>query len=354
MSTQLSCSHVHVGSDDFLFLKGGKHSVFQLFSDTSAVNESSYEAFWQNIKTRQHFCKANDIRFIHLIFPEKSVVLKRYLLDPIRTNIRSLYTHQYRKPYLAFGKDAELTAAILYPLSCLRESLGYLRTDTHLSGSGYVQVAKLVLDRLVNKSHYPGWVNSFSNDDAPLTRLHSSFSGDLARMLFDEAGIFVTESANTLHLKHYSMQTETNGLLRGNDGIIDLVSSKSTKTSSRLLVFGDSFFRQMLPLMGLYFKEILFVRTRFFHYELIQSFRPSHIITSTAERYLSRVSLDSNRPHFLAYPLIKGVPTSPSPGFSNLWSRLIDSRKLATTFDHASSVPASGVTRGDQPRRSRG
>lgn len=48
-----------------------------------------------------------------------------------------------------------------------------------------------------------------------------------------------------------------------------------------------------------------------------------------AERYLSRVFPDADRPHFLSYPLIKGRGVEADPAFAELWQRHVDSRRLA-------------------------
>ena len=40
-------------------------------------------------------------------------------------------------------------------------------------------------------------------------------------------------------------------------------------TENRLLLFGDSFGRHCLAALSLFFREILFIRTRFFHPEIV-------------------------------------------------------------------------------------
>jgi len=328
MSHKYVESQVHVGKDGVLFLEGGRHSVFKLFSDSNAINKRSYETFWKNLKERYEYCSSNDIRYVHVIFPEKSVALKEYILGSVRSDIRSLYTHHYRKPYLAQEANSELNKHILYPLLDLRVSSGYLKTDTHLSGIGCLRIAKLIFDKFFGKIGDHELISSMLEGAGALVNVNPSFSGDLARMLHEETGTLVSECAHTNIPKPDLLRVETNGLLKGNDGIIDLLYSDSAITSHRLLVFGDSFMRQILPLMAFYFKEIIFARTRYCQYELVPAFTPSHIITSTAERYLSKVLSDNTRPHFLSYPLLKGVPTSPSEGFADLWSKFIDPSKL--------------------------
>ena len=58
---------------------------------------------------------------------------------------------------------------------------------------------------------------------------------------------------------------------------------------------------------------------------------------------MSKVLSDTTRPHFLSYPLLKGVPTSPSEGFADLWSKFIDPSKLVYAF-RGRDAPAQDST----------
>ena len=71
------------------------------------------------------------------------------------------------------------------------------------------------------------------------------------------------------------------------------------------------------------------MRTRFFHYEMVDAISPDVITAAMAERYLSNVIADRKRPHALAYPLMRGRATAPTENFSSVWNDTVDSSKLS-------------------------
>ena len=90
----------------------------------------------------------------------------------------------------------------------------------------------------------------------------------------------------------------------------------------KLLIFGDSFFRQLIPHLGYFFKNIIFLRTRYFHSDIVKSVSPSIVFSGLAERYLSRCYSDEYANNFFAYPYLKARSIDPSEQFSKMFTAL--------------------------------
>ena len=80
--------------------------------------------------------------------------------------------------------------------------------------------------------------------------------------------------------------------------------------------------------MSFFYAEIVFCRTRFFHYEILKGFSPDIVFSGIAERYFSKCDMDEDRPNFFTYPLIKQKMLKPNEGFSDLFSEFFDMKKL--------------------------
>ena len=148
-------------------------------------------------------------------------------------------------------------------------------------------------------------------------------SGDLA-LHFDPAR---TETFELL-AGRWRVLALGNGLSAGNDGILDILISRDAVFSKRLLVFGDSFLRQMLTMLSRFFAEIVFCRTRFFHTEMMELLRPDVVLTGNVERYLSSVPSDRERPFFLNYPGLMQRSLQPN----KLFWEILDAM-MAETYD---------------------
>ena len=92
-------------------------------------------------------------------------------------------------------------------------------------------------------------------------------------------------------------------------------TAPSAPHALRLAFFGDSFGRHICKFLQFWFREIVFVRSPWFHPEMTALFRPHHVVTQNVERYLAAVPSDDRRPHFLLLPHLKGEPYAPPVEF---------------------------------------
>jgi hypothetical protein len=301
-------SKIEVLADGGLLLLGGAHHVADLFLGNIIPPSSALFSFNQNIMNRIEFCRSREIQYQHYVFPDPLVVATQ----------AGISSKKYESTYIKYFQDKKTADIIVYPIHNLIKSRGMmLKTDTHYSPVANAHIAAEVARQIAN-----------INTDQILSEALSDFveeeyCGDLGVQCEPKQFEIVRRLR-----KINGLSWETNGLSAGNSGIIDLAISPESATSRKLLIFGDSFFRGMLTELSRYWREIVFLRTPYFHTDFVNSFGPDDIITGMAERYLDSVKLDSSAPNFLALPLMSGRPTNPSSNFGTIFSKLIDARKL--------------------------
>lgn len=305
---------VYIGGTGYLFLSGGRHSVFPYFTGGANPKPRSVRNFADNLRQRSEYCVKTGRHFTTVVFPEKCVAL--------RNELKEVGTFQslFERSYLPELVDAGLMHSVCYPLSQFQDnSAAFFRTDTHYSAPGCLLMTEAILG-----SAFPEIIADGMRELRALLKDKPGFSGDLGRK-FDPPHV---ETARVLDQQKLQIDMATNGVKGGNDGICILVSSSRSLTDKTVLIFGDSFFRQLLPLLAVFYRRVIFCRTRYFHYELTDAFSPDHIFCGLAERYLSGCLPDKKRPHFLSYPIELGRSMNPDEGFTQLWAEFCDRRKL--------------------------
>lgn len=216
-----------------------------------------------------------------------------------------------------------LTSDVVDLHDCLLElgSESFFKTDTHLTFEGKVVTTKEILSHFFDK-------NFLTEQDVDF-RL-SSLKGSERLMLGDLGSKLeprVQEKRydiNATNLKRFSNQ------VGANDGLAVVVFNKEKiktlpkKESPRLLIFGDSFAERTLPLLGQVYQEILFCRSRYFHEEIIDIFKPDHVITESAERYFSSVRSDLMCPRFNLVYGLKGNRHSEDKEFYKAFNAVLN------------------------------
>lgn len=304
-----------VGEGD-LVLTGGNHSVLSLMRAQGQPKEGSVATFWSNTAARAAICADRGIPFSTWVFPDK---LTLFADDPAFAGMG--VASVFRRHYLGAGPYPEAGAggaAVHYLGDVIQDRRDFQQTDTHLSASG---MCKAVL-AMAQSLDLPGQDAFAAAAQATWTE-EAAHCGDLG-VKFDPP---VTGHAR-MPQQLVAHRRGFNGIAAGNDGMMDLIASPHASSDKTLLIFGDSFFRQNLVYLSFFFRRIVYLRSRYFHAEMIAAVRPDAIFCGMAERYLSQAQPDAERPHFLSYPLVQGRGMEPSALFAALWSEMIDTRQL--------------------------
>lgn len=274
------------GLDDWLFLYGGGQQQFAFLTGDRQPASTDIERFFDNLAKRSTYCQMRGIPYLHLIFPSKPVVMTGKVPPPWGAKVQSLFLSRY-----AAALSSVLPSYIFYPLdlllACKHQGPVYRKLDTHMTNFGSQVVAHGVLNKL-----------GLDYDSADFfSECVANLSGDLAQML----ALHSVEPALCLIPINPLLVYDNRQFLPGNTNNICIVRNPRAVTDRRLLIFGDSFIKEMLPFLSPAFRDIIYVRSETFQSDMVELCQPDFVISSNAERYLSHVeSDDSSKSMFFA------------------------------------------------------
>ncbi|MCW5713959.1 MAG: hypothetical protein KIT43_05540 [Bauldia sp.] len=282
-----------------LFLAGGAHSVIDYVTGARRLSDRSITAFKTNLERRRSWAERSGAAYVHLLTPDKQSFLPE--LWPLKD-----------KPLIRLGEEilASLSGDdhdIVYPIELLGRSgeRNVWQVDTHYSDRGALNVATALVEKLTGEPQQTMHERLLARINTPVT-----MSGDLGSKLNPPR-----QSTEPSYTPEFEGRHLHNNLVDGNDGIIDIHLNASAPYAKRLAVMGDSFGRMECRFLRYWFREIVFLRTRFFHPELLELFRPHYVVSQNVERYLDNIAFDGMRSHFLLMPHEKDRSYDPPKDF---------------------------------------
>jgi hypothetical protein len=298
-------NEVLFGGGEYLFLANGGHHVLDFSRGLRQVPPESFVNFETNIQERARHAKNHNIRYLHVITPDKQSVLDKQFPFPNPICLGQLYLEHC----------SSILATTLYPRKLLKDlyeegTQVFFKTDTHLTDAGSIAVTQSILQKLEENKH-----QEFTTELLKCLVGVEDYIGDLGSKLnpqLAEPKATFTGSFEQLWFH--------NGIVGGNNGIVDIRFTKNPRTKDRLLFFGDSFGRELCRFLSIYFGEAVFVRTPYYHIDLVEAIQPSVIVTQNVERYLNYCDLDEHRPLFFMYPFLSGLNYAPSQAFVEAFS----------------------------------
>lgn len=285
---------VIIGRDDVMFLATSIHNILEHLTGKREILPESIDNFRRNIENRSSWCRERGIAYRHVIYPDKSTVMKSYFPVNGTRSFSDRYCHLFDENVIDLSEHLP------------DSDTHFLRTDTHLNFSGKIDTTLAVMREF-----------QVFNDSEVRYRLMEcrgqsyEYLGDL--------GSKVVPKQTEVHFRVVNRAVKVfNNQVGANDGLtivafnLDLLKSKESR---RLLVFGDSFIERAILLFACFYSEILFCRTRYFHDEIAIMFKPNHIITESAERYFSHVRLDNAATRFNLLYGLRGIDYSKDQDF---------------------------------------
>lgn len=271
-------NNVLFGEDDWLFLWHGGQAQFDYLTGIISPSPKSVQSFVANLESRRVICDAHGVQNVHVVYPSKPVVMTRFLPEGIRSGVQSLFEHHY-----SHALNPEATT-VLYPRQALIEASMtdqvFSRQDSHMTHIGNAIVAQKIL-------------YSFGNDhniQACMKAETRPRRGDLADMV--KIHTRLPETHLTPRQDSFKILDNRIFLPSNTDNIV-IAHNPRAASSRRLLALGDSFLRDAISPLLTFYRDILFVRSELFQPDLLDSFAPDDVVTANAERYLSKVNLDS-------------------------------------------------------------
>lgn len=277
-------NNVLVGKEGYLYLYAGGQKQFDYLLGEAIVENKSVNNFHRNIENRVIFCEKNEILYRHIVFPSKPLVKFDFL--PLGcSNVKSVFDEYYNNNAPVLNKHC------IYPLDKLIFSdklcSVFQKLDTHNSDFGSLEIAKAIFQDLSLNINFDDYIDCFEK---------KYVKGDLSRMI----GSDIVNQECFIKLNPANIYSISNReFLKGNTNDVNIMHNFDSISNKRVLVFGDSFFKGVLRFLLVYFKEVMYIRSEFFHKDIVDSFSPDVVLTGNAERYLSKVKSDSVANNFV-------------------------------------------------------
>ena len=286
---------VLIGTNGDLFLAGGGHSILS-FMQGASLPPRSVNILHDNLVRRRVLSERYGARFLHLIAPEKYVVYPENLPIENPGSMAGAYMQA------GYG-DA------IYPLEALRRprrGRSYQLTDTHWSVHGILAMVEMLALHAGLPAQTVEAIGQRVSDG--IQEESTLFYGDLGRKLEPQQG-----EPQLRFTTPFQCQVYENGLGHDfnspfNDGRLIVVEGQAACSDKVLLIFGDSYLYHALQPLALFFRRIVFTRTRFFHEELVQMVQPDMVVSQMAERYMGSIATDDVAPPFMMIPYLLGRP----------------------------------------------
>jgi hypothetical protein len=279
------------GLEGFLFLAGGAHTPVLYSRGEKPIPKQSLSVFWNNQRWRQKALGNRNIRHIHLIAPDKHSACPEVFPEKITVSVG--------KTFLQAAPSPDLASSVLYPVEELAADFrrNCSKVDTHFTPHGTGVICLALLRRLADHEVEADLARCLALPETVM----EPWTGDLGHRFNPPR----TEPKISLKIGSQVMRFNNN--VKGNNGIIDLYINKSPleRSLGRVMLFGDSYGRQMASMLSNFAEEIMFLRTPYLHIELVNSAKPDLVITENAERYLPSSLPDSKRPVFFLMPFLK-------------------------------------------------
>jgi hypothetical protein len=247
--------------EGYLFLKQTKRAQEQYshFTREKKLTENALKSFSDNIYHNNKYCEDKGISYCHVVFPAKMIALNK------------LFSKKNITLFPLFNQRHELKN-VYYPLQQMVPSEHYSKTDTHINDRGSAAILDFLLAKIGINCAEPqfGSTKQF---------------GDLGIMInhpVEEVEKIISYNNLIPHVKHYSLSPA----LSGNTGDLDYYLNSNYISNNRVLLFGDSFFKNSISIYSYFFKEVIYIRNTFILTDLANILAPDIIFTGNAERYL--------------------------------------------------------------------
>lgn len=297
---------VLVGRDGYLFLADGGHNVSDFVTGKRDINLIYFDIFRKNLECRAGWAERNGAQYVHIIMPDKqSIIPEAWTLPPPLICLGKLYLE----------RNKDFFDKLIYPADLLEahKASTILRTDTHITAFGSMLIARFLVEKFSAISQEKFFQEIICKLDKEVAS-----AGDLGSKLeppvYDTLKLLGAEPPGILF---------SNNVVGGNNGVIDLRFNHQAIYQKRVVIFGDSFGREIARMLQFWYHEVYFFRTGFFYEEIACQCKPDILITENVERYMNHCIADDERPQFLLYPFLGKKPYNPSKEFVEALSAVL-------------------------------
>jgi len=272
-------SIVAVGQEDWLFLNADSNNVNLRMAGAIDIDPEQIHASALLCLTRESTLALMGVPYAALVFPEKNVLCG---------SLWGKHSISNHRPSLLIKQRVErLGGHVMYPVELFtdRPTEAFHKTDTHLSGLGYLGVYRLL------RQTFP---RLFLAADEPVPVRNPAFCGDLGSKFEPprhEIGIEIPFPDTAEHrcvFNSIPQAMATGTTLRGNATLI----VNRRLDSGLVMVFGTSSAYNFLPALSHAFRHTFFVWENTFDYDLIAMLEPDLVLWLVTERLLPTMCND--------------------------------------------------------------
>jgi len=208
-------------------------------------------------------------------------------------------------------------SSVLYPRDRLRGQSNikevFMKTDTHMTDFGTAISTAAAVEALLGEDQSQSLQQIL---ERPATT--RDWTGDLG-------GRFLPPRTEIRDLINGAPAAKWfhNRLSGGNNGIVDILINPNSSSDKSILVFGDSFARDWGKFLTEWFRQIMFLRTPYFHEDIVEQVKPDFVVSQNVERYLNNCHPDEERPSFFMFPHLREEPYGPGKEFAEAFSALL-------------------------------
>jgi len=281
-------SNIIIGKNNWLFYTGDMGGdIIEDFRGLSPFSPLQLEALNDLMKKKKEWLSNQGIEYLFVIVPNKHTIYPEFIperLNQVSTKRRFTQLVSFVKKH---STDESFLDLQLLLTKNKKQDLVYYKTDSHWNGFGAFLAYRAIIEKIST------WFPEISG--SPQAGLYSkqtkvSKGSGLAQMLnlapfyTEEEVNYSLESTCAENLKIHDIEE----VLTARPGTISFVKG-CDKASLRAIVFRDSFFVPIVPLLSEHFEQIVYVWDYYDREtlkKLIEVVKPDVVIEEHVERFL--------------------------------------------------------------------
>ena len=290
----MDSSDVKIGLDGWMFLTGGSNYVLRFYTEQNYFSDDHVETWRALIQNRKNFCDNNQIRYRHILAPEKLTVFPEFFGEEL--------SHMDRAPGRRMDdafRATELQNTFLNPTAILKLGAGifptYYKTDTHWTPYG----AYLAYQTLCWSLGYPP---SLIIDPAQFQkRMQPLDLGSKFNPPINEEILYLQTSKNVRRIFANEIvqlrDSATNGEVPPmHHGTHVVYANDDAPQKECVVLFGDSFSGygtgMLTSMLAETFSEVHFIWSADIDYNYVTKSGAKIVLSQLAERFMGIVPND--------------------------------------------------------------
>lgn len=267
---------VLVGRDGWLFFAGER--MLEHWSRQSVWTEQDLHIWRQLLELRRDWLREHGAKYLFILAPDKHTVYPEYLPTWMEPSSKPSKIQQLAK-YLKAHSDIEFIDLSQTLIDTKKIRVNYLKTDTHWNAFGGFVAYRTLIQSLSRQ--LPGL------EPLPLDAYEWKPTvyppGDLAKLAGNDT-CQETGGVTPIPLQPIPLLTVIYDPNESPPCRTQTCYTYNEKASGKALIFRDSFAASWYPLLGLHFKEVIYIWSYNWDWSLIEREKPDVVIDEMIER----------------------------------------------------------------------